>query len=204
MIRPSSWRRQQRLSRSSRTPPQGKGRNCSCLAEPALFSPHCSHSLWAVLISTLRGESDWAQGVPWSQELVCTPSWVAAASHPGAVPAPPAWSEAGWLCLGRCWWPGCSFSRWVLSPRVWSHCVCVLNCVQLLATLWTIVHQALLPVGFFRQECWSGLPFPLPGDLLDPGIEPVSLMSPALASFTTVPPRVNMNSLLFSTRWNQQ
>ena len=57
-------------------------------------------------------------------------------------------------------------------------------------------------MGFFRQEYWSGLPFPLPEDLPDPGIEPVSLVSPALASgfFTTAPPRVNLNSLLFSTR----
>ena len=43
---------------------------------------------------------------------------------------------------------------------------------------------------FFRQEYWSGLPFPPPGDLLDPGIEPLSLASPASAGgfFTTVPP----------------
>ena len=42
-----------------------------------------------------------------------------------------------------------------------------------------------------RQEYWSGLPFPLPGDLPDPGIEPASLVSPALAGgfFTTEPPR---------------
>ena len=41
--------------------------------------------------------------------------------------------------------------------------------------------QAHLFMGFFKQECWSGLPFPPPGDLLDPGIEPMFLMSPALA-----------------------
>ena len=46
-------------------------------------------------------------------------------------------------------------------------------------------------MGFSRQEYWSGLPFPTPGDLPDPGIEPVSLLSPALAGgfFTTAPPR---------------
>ena len=46
---------------------------------------------------------------------------------------------------------------------------------------------ATLSVGFFRQEYWRGLPFPSPGDLPDPGIEPVSLISPALAGgfFTT-------------------
>ena len=37
-------------------------------------------------------------------------------------------------------------------------------------------------MGFFRQEYWSELPFPSPGDLSDPGIEPVSLLSPALAA----------------------
>ena len=51
----------------------------------------------------------------------------------------------------------------------------------------TLVHQTPLSMGFSRQEYWSGLPFLLPGDLPDPGIEPVSLISPALAGrlFTT-------------------
>ena len=48
-------------------------------------------------------------------------------------------------------------------------------------TLWTVARQAPLSRGFSRQEYWSGLPFPPPGDLPNPGIEPVSLMSPALA-----------------------
>ena len=47
-------------------------------------------------------------------------------------------------------------------------------------TLWTIAHQAPLFIGFSRQEYWSGLPFPPPGDLPDSGIKPASLMSPAL------------------------
>ena len=46
--------------------------------------------------------------------------------------------------------------------------------VLLFATLWTVVHQAPLSMGFSRQEYWSGLPFPSPGDPLDPGIEPGS------------------------------
>ena len=55
------------------------------------------------------------------------------------------------------------------------------------ATPWTVACQAPLFIGFPRQECWSGLPFASPGDLPDPGIEPVS---PALAGgfFTTGPP----------------
>ena len=40
------------------------------------------------------------------------------------------------------------------------------------ATLWTVAHQAPLSMGFSRQEYWSGLPFPSPGDLPDPGIKP--------------------------------
>ena len=58
---------------------------------------------------------------------------------------------------------------------------------QFFAALWTVALQAPLSMGFSRQEYWSGLPFPPPGDLLDPGIKPVSLMSPALADryFTT-------------------
>ena len=54
--------------------------------------------------------------------------------------------------------------------------------VQLLAALWTGAHQVPLSLGFPRQEHWSGLPFPPPGDLPNPGIKPTSLMSPALAS----------------------
>ena len=41
-----------------------------------------------------------------------------------------------------------------------------------LASPWTVAHQAPLSMGFSRQESWRGLPFPSPGDLLDPGIEP--------------------------------
>ena len=54
-------------------------------------------------------------------------------------------------------------------------------------TPWTIAHQAPLFMGFPRQEYWSGLPFPSPRDLLNPGIKPRSL---ALAGgfFTTEPP----------------
>ena len=53
--------------------------------------------------------------------------------------------------------------------------------VGLPATLWTAAHQSLF-VGSSRQEYWSGLPCPPPGDLLNPGIEPLSSVSPALHS----------------------
>ena len=46
--------------------------------------------------------------------------------------------------------------------------------VQLCAIPWTVAYQTPLSMGFSRQEYWSGLPFPSPGDLPDPGIEPES------------------------------
>ena len=59
--------------------------------------------------------------------------------------------------------------------------------VRLFATPWTVAYQAPLSMRFSRQEYWSGLPFPSPGDLPDPGIEPGS---PALESdaLTSEPP----------------
>ena len=53
--------------------------------------------------------------------------------------------------------------------------------VQLFVTLWALAHQAPLSMGFTRQKYWSGLPCPPPADLPNPGIEPKSLLSPALA-----------------------
>ena len=53
--------------------------------------------------------------------------------------------------------------------------------LTLFATPWTVAHQAPLSMNFSRQEYWSGLPFPSPGDLPDSGIEPMSAVSPALA-----------------------
>ena len=61
-----------------------------------------------------------------------------------------------------------------------SCCLVILRCfccVRLFATLWTIVHQAPLSMGFSRQEYWSGFPCPSPGDLPDPGFKPISLIS---------------------------
>ena len=65
-----------------------------------------------------------------------------------------------------------------------------LSRVQLFVTPWTAAHQAPPSMGFSRQEYWSGLPFPSPGDLPNPGIKPESPASPALARrfFTTEPP----------------
>ena len=70
------------------------------------------------------------------------------------------------------------------SPRAQS-----LSHVLLFVTPWTVARQTLLSMGFSRQECWSVLPFPPPGDFPYPGIEPTSPAAPALAGefFTTAP-----------------
>ena len=83
--------------------------------------------------------------------------------------------------------------RWVdmkMVKTLYPECVCVCTCVcaciqsfsrvRLFATSWTIACQAPLSMGFFRQEYRSGLSFPPPGDLPDPGIKPASPVSPAL------------------------
>ena len=64
------------------------------------------------------------------------------------------------------------------------------SCAQLFTTPWPVACQAPLSMGFPRQEYWSEVPFPPPGDLPDPGIEPKSPAAPALAGgfFTTKPP----------------
>ena len=56
----------------------------------------------------------------------------------------------------------------------------MLNCVQPFVTLWSAAHQAPLSMGFHRQEYWRVLPFTTLGDLSNPGIEPMSPVSPAL------------------------
>ena len=72
-------------------------------------------------------------------------------------------------------------------------CVCV-SCSVVFdsVTPLTIAHQALLSMGFPRQEYWRGLPLPSPEDIPDPGIKPVSPVSPALTGrfFATAPPKV--------------
>ena len=66
-------------------------------------------------------------------------------------------------------------------------CSVAQSCPTLCAAPWTVAHQAPLSIGFSRKEYWSGLPGPPPGDLPNPGIKSMSLMSPACAEqfFTT-------------------
>ena len=54
-------------------------------------------------------------------------------------------------------------------------CICALSHLQRFATPWTVAHQALLSMEFSRQDYWSRLPFPFPGDLPNPEIKPMSL-----------------------------
>ena len=68
-------------------------------------------------------------------------------------------------------------------------CVCLrshFSYVRLFAMLWTAAHQALLSMEFSRQEYWSGLPCPPPGDLPNPGVESVTPVADRF--FTTEPP----------------
>ena len=58
--------------------------------------------------------------------------------------------------------------------------VCMLSCVRLFVNLWTLVCQAPQSIGCSWEEYWSGLPFPSPGELPNPGIEPVLAVPPAL------------------------
>ena len=86
------------------------------------------------------------------------------------------------LCLLH--WQADSFST--ESPRKPQRmvCACVLSCfscVQLFVTQWTIAHQAPLSLGFSRQEYWSGLPCPPPGDIPDPELKLAPFTSPAQA-----------------------
>ena len=81
-----------------------------------------------------------------------------------------------------------------------------LSRVQLFATLWTVAYQAPPSMGFSKQEYWSGLPLPSPGDLPDPGIEP---RSPTLEAdtLTSEPPgslmKYFVNSQKTSVRWTR-
>ena len=63
----------------------------------------------------------------------------------------------------------------------------MLSHVRLIATPWTVACQAPLSTGFSRQEYWSGLPLPSPGDLPHPGIEPTSHVSPAGVKTDSLP-----------------
>ena len=83
-----------------------------------------------------------------------------------------------------------------LKKNIHTHTQTHTHIYMLFLTLWTVALQAPLSMGFSRQEYWSGLPHPPPGDLSNSGIESLSLVSPALVGrfFTT---RVNWKPLFY-------
>ena len=93
------------------------------------------------------------------------------------------------LC-GQIYWV---HKRVIITMSRWVYDICriklhdVLSCVWLFGTPWIVAHQVPLSMGFSRQGYWSGVSFPPPGDLPDPGIQPTS---PSLVGgfFTTEPP----------------
>ena len=88
-------------------------------------------------------------------------------------------------------------------------CVCVCVCVhtpshvQLFVTPWTVAHQAPLSTGLSRQECWSGVPSPSPGDRPHPGIEPspLHLLHRQAGSLALAPPGNSIRTRRHTT-WN--
>ena len=78
-----------------------------------------------------------------------------------------------------------------------------LSRVRLFETPWTVAYQAPPSMGFYRQEYWSGLPFPSPGDLPDPGIKP---RSPAFQadSLTSEPPGKPFHGILDANNRNNR
>ena len=86
---------------------------------------------------------------------------------------------------GETWWAPVHEATRGHRSRTWlstdGMCMHVSQSAWLSVTPWTIARQAPLSVGFSRQGYWCGLPFPTPGDLPDPEIEPATLTSPVLA-----------------------
>ena len=154
----------------------------------SVSKPICPHCLQAYKPEAVGKVQYW----PWLPSLLLSPPWShdtsgwLAPSHPAAMTLPPCrfpfLHERSTLFL-LLYWLG-----------VFLHCVVIvfqsLNRVRLFAIQWAGGSQSPLSMGFPRQEYWNGLPSPSPGDLPDPGIEPASPESLALASrfFTTVPP----------------
>ena len=79
----------------------------------------------------------------------------------------------------------------------------LLSRVRLFATQWTVAYQASPSMGFSRKEYWSGLPFPSPGDLPDPGIEPGSptLQADTLTSEPPGKPSIVYKMLIYRENW---
>ena len=101
-----------------------------------------------------------------------------------------------WFQIGKGVRQGCILSLCLFNLYAGFSSVQSLSRVRLFVTPWTVAYQAPLSMGFSRQECWSGLPFPSPGDLPDPGIKPGS---PALQA-EALPSEPLGNGLLKGTK----
>ena len=102
----------------------------------------------------------------------------------GKLPLCKPWSDSFGFCLFVC------FTFRILASSVKTAClISLFSLVRLFATAWTLAHQIPLSMGFSRQESWSGLPRPPPRDLSNPGVEPMTPVSPALTGrFSTAEP----------------
>ena len=137
------------------------------------MKPGSNEMSWGIWNNT--GERKNSQGTPrlktcegrshfWSSSS--SPATPAEAMWVTDEPPSPSWISDQHLCLQL---------KSCFKSLTLKQCACMLSCfsrVQLCATLWTVVCQAPLFMGFSRQEYWHGFPCPLPGDLPNPGIEP--------------------------------
>ena len=105
------------------------------------------------------------------------------------------------LLLMRRWIRG----YWLVWIPQWVMVV-MLSCVQLFVNPWTVGCHAPLSMEFSRQEDWSGLPFPTPGDLTDPGIKLRSSVSPAVAGrfFITAPTGKPPSAKVGTIKWTSE
>ena len=126
---------------------------------------------WANVVESTQGPGGLYVGcyLTLQSSLSLTTSWPSLLPHCRVRGGSPGWREG--QGLGEAWWWGVGS-----GPS----CAWILSRVPLLVTPWAVARQAPLSRKFSRQEYWSGLPFPTPGDLPDPEIEPTSSTSPAL------------------------
>ena len=88
--------------------------------------------------------------------------------------------ESSTLCVSDLQKKAGNKAAYIVGWKGVVHACVLLLCVRLFTTLWTTARQTPLSMGLFRQEYWSGLPCPAPGNFPDSGIEAVSSVAPAL------------------------
>ena len=171
--------------------------------------PLLSPNKWLLIVWFF---SEWGKGRRWKKVLAETSATAWNVPVARAISSGWQWEEARavlWVVacqLGaymsrpatayRCWFiiclsvdSGCLCVHWVCSWVVWE-CACVFSHVWLFATWWAVARQAPLSMGCPRQEYWSGLPFPPPGDLSEPGsnLYPLCLLHWQADSLPLAPP----------------